>query len=106
MLNNRVQTPWGLAQTVKVIDIGIFQYGTATHGGYYLDEANNAKVPQFIKDATFGMLGRQGWYEEDEDWAYVVLLFPSSFDHRKNQLAADFVRLHTPEIWAKLERLL
>ena len=103
MKTAKTKTPWGVAQTVKVIAPGIVFYSTATHGGYYLDEKTNERMPDFIKAATFGQQGFQGWYEEDLDWAFVVLVFQENFDLQKRELAAESVKQYASDVWNSLQ---
>lgn len=76
---SNIKTPWGEAQTVKQIAPGITWYETASHGGFYLSPEKNALVPQELKEATFGQLGLEGWYEEDCDAEVVYTIFPSEY---------------------------
>ena len=102
----KTKTPWGIAQKMKVVCPGIIHYSTASHGGYHLDEPTNDKIPTSIKRATFGQLGLKGWYEEDLDWAFVVLFFPKNFDAEKFDLARNSVQLHAPNVWAEIQTLI
>ncbi len=63
------RTPWGESQLTTHYDTGIVFYSTASHGGFKLDRARNAQVPNYLRRAG-------GWYEEDCDWAIVALIFP------------------------------
>ena len=72
-----VQTPWGAAQGARQVAEGVVRYDTASHGGYWLDEARQAQVvAQFPEFRTFA---GGPWYEEDQDWAIVALVFPELF---------------------------
>ncbi|WP_020525201.1 DUF7007 domain-containing protein [Catelliglobosispora koreensis] len=68
-----MDTPWGTAQSVRVIAEGIVEVTTASHGGIRLHPARNASVPAPFRD-------RDGWYEEDAEWAFVALTFAEFFD--------------------------
>jgi len=46
---------------------------TAGHGGFKLDPALNAQVPEVCRR-------RGGWYEEDCEWAIPFLVFPELFE--------------------------
>lgn len=67
-----MHTPWGAAQTQRQIARGIIEVSTAGHGGIHLSRTLNAKVHPAWRD-------RKGWYEEDNEWAFVVLTFPDCF---------------------------
>jgi hypothetical protein len=75
------RTPWGKADHVKEVAPGIWQVSTPGHGGYKLDRVHNATV-----DAAWRRPG--GWYEEDCEWAIVVLTFEQTF---REQAPTDHV---------------
>lgn len=62
-----MKTPWGKAQTARVLNTGIGEVTTAGHGGVKLDRTRNALIP-----GTFRKAG--GWYEEDCEY-FIVALF-------------------------------
>jgi hypothetical protein len=66
------QTPWGTADSSKSITRGIVLYSTPGHGGFHVSPTLNAKVHEAWRRA-------KGWYEEDCEWAIVVLTFPQHF---------------------------
>lgn len=60
-----MRTPWGTADSARMMVEGIGQVGTPGHGGIKLDAARNRQVPSALR--------RQGgWYEEDCD-VYIPL---------------------------------
>lgn len=72
------QTPWGPAQHSTEYGDGIIKYGTAGHGGIKVPDELNQKIPSALRV-------KDGWYEEDCDWAIVAVSFPGYFtdrDHR------------------------
>lgn len=71
-------TPWGWAREEDrvIIAEGIERYTTPSHGGYFLSHGRLKKV-----HPGWGHEG--GWFEEDIEWAIVVLTFPEHFDERK-----------------------
>ncbi len=75
-----MDTPWGIAQTARVIAEGIVEVTTASHGGIRLHPTHNAHVPEPFRD-------RDGWYEEDAEWGFVALTFPEHFDPDQVQYA-------------------
>ena len=72
-------TPWGKPQTVKIIAPGIVEFTTASHGGIWLSPERNAQVPLSLKKRSFMGNGTRGWYEEDQDAAIVMGVFPEFF---------------------------
>lgn len=63
------QTPWGKPDYVQEVYPGIYSIGTPSHGGYKLDRKRNAMMPSILRNPG-------GWYEEDCEWAKVVIRFP------------------------------
>ena len=68
-------TPWGPVRLVKLIAPGIFLISAASHAGFYLTPEINDIVSPEIKQMSVEGQGFQGFYEEDEDAAYVRELF-------------------------------
>lgn len=62
-------TPWGAKQYERADAPGVIHVGTASHGGYYVDQRLNKAIPAKVRNAN-------GWYEEDCQWAipYVFLM--------------------------------
>lgn len=73
----KITTPWGDPQHETYIARGITHYITAGHGGYKLSKIRNRtikkKLPNFIP------YGGECWYEEDLDFALVIVCFPQFF---------------------------
>lgn len=90
-------TPWGRAQMQKRWTDGIYEFETATHGGFYLQPEWNAVIPEvLIAGSGNPDQCRKGWYEEDEDWAMVVLSFPYIFGAKLARQAVNLLRNHNP----------
>jgi hypothetical protein len=87
------RTPWGKADHVKEVTPGIWQVGTPGHGGYKLDRAHNLKVHPAWRNAG-------GWYEEDCDWARVVLTFPELYTEQDREQAHSTAKQYTPDEYA------
>lgn len=66
------RTPWGHADNAEEYVPGVTWYDTPSHGGFHLDRAHNAQVPDYMRREG-------GWYEEDCDWAIVATVFPTAF---------------------------
>ena len=94
------RTPWGTADHVEEYVPGITWYSTPSHGGFKLDRAKNAQVPDYMRRAG-------GWYEEDCDWAIVATVFPNAFiGHEKDvakclQSARDTLRNWPPDAYER-----
>ncbi len=65
------RSPWGKIQTVQRHGKGIATVTTSRHGGIKLSPENNRKVHPAWRRAG-------GWYEEDQEYAIVVLTFPDA----------------------------
>lgn len=74
-------TPWGPAQTVKPITAGITWVSTASHGGFILSPEWQKLFRAIFPEAQ--LWAGEGCFEEDVDWAWVVLAFPQFFDRHE-----------------------
>jgi len=63
-----MRTPWGDADSVKVVADGIGWVGTAGHGGVKLSPAMSRRMPDHMRKPG-------GWYEEDCDWSLPYVAF-------------------------------
>lgn len=63
------RSPWGTVDDAQPIAPGITSVGTPGHGGYKLSPERNKAVHPAWRD-------RNGWYEEDCEWAIVATTFP------------------------------
>ena len=94
-------TPWGKPDSVQDIGGGIMRVDTPSHGGYFVPAALNKMVPAAWRAVSFNGQGRQGWYEEDCDWALVALTFPARFPaHAAEHARRMFAAIHAPKIAA------
>lgn len=64
-----MHTPWGQSDYSKQYRRGIIFYGTPGHGGLHVSAGLNKTIPDHLRRDD-------GWYEEDCDWARVVVAFP------------------------------
>lgn len=71
-------SPWGAVQDRQQIAPGIVRVDTASHGGYLLDLARMLEFRALFP--TFKPWAGAGAFEEDCDWAAVVMAFPQYFD--------------------------
>ena len=75
-----LETPWGRAQSRKLIAEGICRYDTAGHGGYSISVARWRELEREIP--TFQSWAGRHWLEEDCDWAVAPALWPEHFPPR------------------------
>lgn len=87
-----MHTPWGTAQHKTVIARGIIFYGTARHGGFHVSSKLNASMPDALRN-------EDGWYEEDCEYAKVVLAFPRFFNAEQQKTAKDTLRIYYPHAY-------
>jgi len=93
-----MHTPWGASHGPGTPHgEGITLYSTSSYGGFFVAPELNAKVPDYLRAATYRQLGEQGWYEEDQDWSIVAIVFPDRFSaddvkdaHRFAAMRFDF----------------
>lgn len=95
MRASQLRTPWGQSQHIEDIAPGIRSISTAGHGGFKLDRARNAQVPEYLRREG-------GWYEEDVDYAIVYLTFPSEFSEQQVADARDTIRHYYPDEYERL----
>jgi len=86
-----MQTPWGQSQEVIKEKPGITRVSTASHGGYHLDRVRMGAFRRRFPD--FSSYAGGPWFEEDQDWAAVVLAFPDEFADEQVRDAVRTARL-------------
>ena len=67
LVERGMSTPWGKAQTARILAEGVGEVTTAGHGGIKLDRKRNALIPSSFRKAG-------GWYEEDCE-AFIPIFF-------------------------------
>jgi len=77
-IKTRKSTPWGVSDYAREIADGIVCHGTPSHGGIHLSPARQRVVRQLFP--RFETFAGGAWYEEDCDWAVVVVAFPDDHD--------------------------
>lgn len=82
--------PWGSPNSVDTKAPGIKWYDCPGHGGFKLSPDRLASMPP--EWANFQPFAGPGWFEEDLDFAVVVLSFPDAFDSQWIDAAKDAVR--------------
>ena len=88
-----MQTPWGKSDSIEDIGNGILAVTTPSHGGYYVPLVLWATMPEPYQKTFAGGT----WYEEDCDWAKVVLSFPKLFSPEEYQGAISTAKHYFPE---------
>lgn len=83
-------TPWGPAQDSKQHAVGIMEYSCAGHGGFHVTAKRLAQMPEYFRN-------KDGWYEEDCEYAMVVLSFPDVFTAEMSGFAKDSLRSYYPD---------
>ena len=96
---NRSHTPWGETQHMEVYAEGVAFHSTASHGGFHLDAAHNAEVPESIR-------ANDGWYEEDCAWACVAIAFPELFTAYERRHAEKTMERWYPEHWSEIKDII
>lgn len=77
MKSATMSTPWGQAQDIEDIAIGIRSVSTASHGGIQLSKDRQAQLPAHAGDRNFNK--GLTWWEEDCDWCVPFLVFQAEF---------------------------
>jgi hypothetical protein len=88
----RATTPGGPAQQSRIYGEGVIAHSTAGHGGFHLDASHNALVDRRWRD-------RDGWYEEDAEWAIVSATFPELFTSSERAAADKTLRHSEPDAY-------
>lgn len=83
-------TPWGPAQSTKKYAHGVNLYSCAGHGGFKVSPKKNESVHPALRRAD-------GWYEEDCDWARVVLAFTELFTQDQCNTAHGIMKNYFPD---------
>ena len=89
-------TPWGGVQQQKQLFPGCWTVSTAGHGGFYVTRAVFEQMPEALREKTCA--GPQ-WFEEDCDWALVVVAFPQYFTPYEVYNAVRSVMEWNKEAW-------
>lgn len=91
-IRSRDHTPWGPSQGATVFAEGIVCHSTAGHGGFHLSDERNARVDVRLRK-------KDGWYEEDAEWAIVAITFPHLFTGFERRCAEQTVKDSWPDAW-------
>lgn len=91
-IQSRETTPWGVSQGATLYGEGVVFHSTAGHGGFHLSPERNARVDHRLRR-------RNGWYEEDAEWAIVAMTFPDLFTGFERRSADQAVKGYWPDEW-------
>ena len=94
-MQGKTKTPWGDGRG-DVIAPGITLFSTDSHGGIHVSDKRLAEMPYVIR--TLAPFAGSGWYEEDCDWALVVMAFPEHFSGEHCQAAITTVHRWQKEV--------
>jgi hypothetical protein len=95
-----MNTPWGVSQgRPHTIADGIDFYHTARHGGFHLSPERLAEMPDELRAARTDDGPECPWFEEDCDYALVVLAFPEYFTPEECDTAVRSAR-----VWSDASR--
>jgi hypothetical protein len=87
-----VHSPWGGVDHGKDYGEGIFSVSTPSHGGYRIPAKLNKTIPEVFRV-------KDGWYEEDCDWAVPVFFLSGRFDAEKVANARKTLRAWRWKQW-------
>ena len=90
--HSREATPWGVSQGATIYAEGVVFHSTASHGGFHLSDECNTEV-------DYRLRRRNGWYEEDAEWAIAALTFPDLFTNLERRSADQTVKDSWPDAW-------
>lgn len=100
-MHRGIETPWGVSQYAEAHGEGITFYGTAGHGGFFVEPELNQQIPEYLRRATCNNQGEAGWYEEDCDWSAVAICFPDRFTAQSVEAAKETLRGWQPEAYER-----
>lgn len=86
----------GKLQCFEHIAPGIMSFSTASHGGYFLTTTANRLIPPLLKATSHCSHAFDSWYEEDCDWAIVVVYMKDHFEMRLYRRAIDTLKQFHP----------
>lgn len=80
-------TPWGKPDHIDHVKVGIIEYATPSHGGWWVAPFLRARIPACVQIATYSQQGVRGWFEEDADVSWIIACFPHLFGETKAKAA-------------------
>lgn len=86
---NRTETPWGAAQSERLLAPGLTWFSTAGHGGMRLSKERLKEFEHWMPGWTWGYAPR-GWLEEDCDANGAALVWPREMEPRAVRYAVQW----------------
>jgi len=87
VVEKRVRTPWGMSDFANQIIPGVTFYSTPGHGGFKIEAKLNKQIPDLLRK-------KNGWYEEDCEWAIPAYFL--RFDEEHIQEALNTLKSYYP----------
>lgn len=85
-------SPWGRPDLAEEIFPGVWSLYTPRHGGFYVSAERRRLMDQAWLALGFNNQAKDGWFEEDCDWAMVALSFADEWRQwRQERADADLV---------------
>ena len=85
-------SPWDTIQHCEQIAQGIVNVSTASHAGLWISDTRRQWMPASL--ARIETWAGGNWYEEDCDWAIVVMAFPHHFTAETCKYAMAMAKHH------------
>lgn len=93
----RIETPWGYTWCTCDKGNGILYFSTPSYAGFrcekqkYLEACHKCHVP--VKQFTENDDDQYIWFEDDVEWAYLVIAVPESFSKQKYREACNILNI-------------
>lgn len=95
-ISSSTMTPWGKSQGATVyVEDGIYDHSTSSHGGMKVYAKLNKLIPEPYRN-------QDGWYEQDSEYAKVIVSLPQFFTKRELTKALDTVINWYPDEYEKV----
>lgn len=88
MTTQKLNTPWGIADSITELAPGILEVSTPSHGGILLDQTLNQQIPEVFRR-------EHGDYEQDINWAAAYYFL---FDYIQNHTKDPDIRTKNTSI--------
>lgn len=83
-------TPWGPAQVVKDLGLGVLKVYTASHGGVYVPPELLVRIPAEEREYAARWSGSEQWYEEDVAVVIPMLRIREAFPMVSDEAAKKY----------------
>jgi hypothetical protein len=91
-----MNTPWGYADSVKEVGLGILQVSTPGHGGFFVPKKHLHRIPTELQHWAACWSGSAQWYEEDCCYTAVVVHFAELFPPYWVKRCQEFLQRNGP----------